>query len=170
MIVLSYAGVLPKISKECFVADNAVLVGDVSLGEASSVWFGASIRAEKGPVKIGERSNIQDNSVIHVDSGGSCIIGSGVSIGHGAIIHGSSVGENSLVGMGAILLNDSKIGRSCLVGAGALVTQGTEIPDEMLVLGSPARAVRKLTRDEISGILENARRYDELRTEYIKMK
>lgn len=158
---------MPKIARDCYVAENATLVGDIVVGEACSIWFGVSIRAEKGPVRIGQHANIQDNSVLHVDSGGKCVVGDGVSIGHGAIVHGATVGENSLVGMGAVLLNDCKIGKNCVIGAGTLVTQGTEIPEGSLVLGSPGTVKRKLTSQEIEGIRANAASYDSLRVEYL---
>ena len=169
MIVLPYRGKSPRVAKECYVAESAALVGDIDVGEASSIWFGVSIRAENGHVRIGQHVNIQDNSVLHVDAGGECVIGNGVSIGHGAIVHGATVGENSLIGMGAVLLNDSKIGRDCVVGAGTLVTQGTDIPDGSLVLGSPGSVKRKLTAQEIEGIRANAVSYDLLRREYLAM-
>lgn len=167
MITLTYNNKSPRIGKESFVAENAVLVGDILIGDASSIWFGVSIRAENGPVRIGKRSNVQDNGVIHVDVGGECLIGDGVSIGHGAIVHGATVGENTLIGMGAILMNNCKIGRSCVLGAGTLVTQGTEIPDGSLVLGSPGTVKRKLTPTEVEGIHANAVNYDTLRKEYL---
>lgn len=139
------------------------------MGEACSIWFGVSIRAEKGLVRIGRHVNVQDNSVLHVDAGGECVVGDGVSIGHGAIIHGATVGENSLIGMGAILLNDCKVGKNCLVGAGTLVTQGAEVPDGSLVLGTPGSVKRKLTPREMDGVRANAASYDALRAEYLAM-
>jgi carbonic anhydrase/acetyltransferase-like protein (isoleucine patch superfamily) len=169
MVILSYKGVTPKISKDCFIAENAALVGDITVGAESSIWFSVSIRAEKGPVRLEKRVNIQDNSVIHLDAGGACVIGDGVSVGHSAVIHGATIEENSLVGMGAILLNGSKIGKNCVIGAGTLVTQDTEFPDGSLILGAPASLKRKLTLDEIRMISENASRYNELRIEYLAM-
>jgi carbonic anhydrase/acetyltransferase-like protein (isoleucine patch superfamily) len=169
MIVLSYKGSTPKISRDCFVGDSATLVGDVVIDDSSSVWFGVSIRAESGPVRIGKRVNVQDNSVIHTDAGGACVIGDGVTVGHTAIIHGATIGENSLVGMGSILLNGCKIGRNCIIGAGTLITENTVIQDGSLVLGTPGSAKRKLAPDEFKAISTNASRYDELRKEYISM-
>ena len=166
MIILSYKGNSPKIARDCYVAENATLVGDIVIGEACSIWFGVSIRAENAPVRIGHHVNIQDNSVLHVDPRGKCMIGDGVSIGHGAIVHGATVGENTLVGMGAILLNDCKIGKDCVIGAGTLVTQGAEIPQGSLVLGTPGTVKRKLTPQEIDGIRTNAASYAKLRVEY----
>ena len=163
MIILSYNGSAPKIAKDCFVAENAALVGDIVVDSESSIWFSVSIRAEDGPVRIGKRVNVQDNSVIHIDAGGACTIGDGVSIGHSAVIHGATIGENSLIGMGAILLNGSRIGKNCVIGAGYLVTQETVFPDGCLVLGSPAAVKRKLGPDEIKRIATNADQYNELR-------
>jgi carbonic anhydrase/acetyltransferase-like protein (isoleucine patch superfamily) len=170
MIILPFRGSAPKIADNCFVADNAALVGDIVVDSKSSIWFSVSIRAEGGSVRIGRRVNVQDNSVIHIDPGGACTIGDGVSVGHSAVIHGASVGENSLIGMGAILLNDSKIGKNCVIGAGSLVTQRTEFPDGSLILGSPASVKRKLVPDEIMGIAANAIAYDKLRLEYLAMR
>ena len=167
MVVLSFGTVSPRISKDCFVAENATLVGDIIVDSESSIWFNVSIRAERGPVKIGRRSNIQDNCVVHLDAGGECIIGDGVSVGHSAVIHGAVVGENSLVGMGAILLNGAKIGRNCVVGAGSLVIQNAEFPEGSLILGTPASVKRKLTQEEIRAVTENAASYNELRKEYL---
>ena len=133
------------------------------------MWFGVSIRAEEGPVRIGKRVNVQDNSVIHTEAESGCVIGDGVSVGHSAIIHGATIGENSLVGLGSILLNNCKIGKNCVIGAGSLVTQMTEIPDNSLVLGSPARVKRQLNPDEIKAISANAAHYNELRKNYIVM-
>ena len=169
MIIHSYNGVTPKISKSCYVAENATLVGDIVVGEDCSIWFGVSIRAEEGSVRIGERVNVQDNSVIHTDALAQCVVGDGVSIGHGAIIHGATIGDNSLIGLGSILLNNCKIGKNCIIGAGTLVTQGTEIPDNSLAFGSPARVKRQLDSDEIKTIHANAAHYDELRKNYIVM-
>lgn len=169
MPILKYRGASPRISEDCFVAETATIVGNVVLGEGSSVWFGASIRAEEESVNIGNRSNVQDNCVIHTDAGFPCAIGDGVTLGHGAIVHGATIGSNCLVGMGAILLNGAKIGKNCLVGAGALVRQGAEIPENNLVIGSPAIAKRELAQEEIDQIRENARHYYEFRSEYLSM-
>jgi carbonic anhydrase/acetyltransferase-like protein (isoleucine patch superfamily) len=169
MIILSYKGSTPKIARGCFVAQSATLVGDIAVDDESSIWFGVSIRADSGPIRIGKRVNVQDNCVIHTDAGGECVIGDCVSVGHSAVIHGATIGENSLIGMGAILLNGSKIGKNSVIGAGSLVTQRTEFPDDCLVLGSPATVKRKLSQDEIKGIAANANSYDQLRIEYLAM-
>lgn len=142
-----------------FVAEGAHVVGDVTLTDSSSVWYNAVIRADEAPVTIGAGSNVQDNAVVHADEGFPVTLGEGVTVGHGAILHGCAVGDNSLVGMGAIVLDGASIGRDCIVGAGALVTQGTEVPDGHLALGSPARVVRALRPDEVVANRRNAETY-----------
>lgn len=167
MAILVYNGAKPKIAKDCFVSETATIVGNVFLAEGSSVWFGASIRAEIESVRIGSRSNIQDNCVVHADYEYPCKIGEGVTVGHGAIVHGALVGSNCLVGMGSILMNGCRIGNNCIVAAGSLVVQGANMPENSLVMGSPAVAKRKLSDEEIAGIGENARHYYEFRAHYL---
>lgn len=166
----SFDGKSPRISESSFVAESAILIGDVSIGEEASVWFGAVIRTEIEPILIGKQSNIQDNCVIHTDLSFPVDIGDRVSVGHGAVIHGATVGSNCLVGMRATLLNGAKIGENCLVAAGSLVTQGKEMPSNSLVIGSPAVAKRKLTEDEIKQIQLNADHYNEFRARYLEMR
>lgn len=144
------------------------LAGDVRLSERASVWFGSSLRAEYENISIGRRSNVQDNCVVHTDEGFPCSLGDDVSIGHGAIVHGAVIGSNCLIGMGAILLNGSKIGENSIIGAGSLVLQETEIPERTLALGSPAKARRAVTDEEIRKIALNAEHYDSFRTAYLK--
>ena len=149
----------PKLHESVFIADGAKVLGDVTIGEDSSVWYNAVIRADHAGVTIGRQTNIQDGVIIHVDPESPVSIGDGVVVGHGAIIHACTVGDRSLVGMGAIVLNDAVIGKDCLIGAGALVTGGTVIPDGMLVLGSPAKVIRPVTEEEKTDIRESAREY-----------
>jgi len=167
---MKYGGNSPRIAKDCFVADTATIVGDVGLREGSSVWFSSSVRAESERIQIGFRSNIQDNSSVHTDVGFPCVLGDNVSVGHGAIVHGSRIGSNCLIGMGSIILNGSKIGDNCIIGAGSLVVQGTEIPEKMLALGSPAKVIRPVTNEEIQKISDNARHYYEFRAAYLSMR
>ncbi|MDA4130725.1 MAG: gamma carbonic anhydrase family protein [Thaumarchaeota archaeon] len=167
MTIIEYDGVRPFIGKDCFVAESAVVAGRATIEEKTSVWFGATIRAELDSVRIGKRSNIQDNCVVHTDRGFPCEIGDSVSIGHGAIIHGAKIGSNCLIGMGAILLNGSKIGNNSIVGAGALVIQGAEFPENSLILGSPANVKRNLSDEEIKEIMVNAEHYDSFRAQYL---
>jgi carbonic anhydrase/acetyltransferase-like protein (isoleucine patch superfamily) len=135
---------------EYWVAPDAVVVGRVRLRRHASIWFGAVLRGDNDWIELGENSNIQDNSVVHTDPGQPTIIGANVTVGHKVILHSAIVGDNSLVGMGAILLNRCKIGRNCLVGAGAIVTEGKEIPDNSMVIGAPGRVVRQLTEPQLA--------------------
>lgn len=138
-----------KLPLAAFVADNATVRGHVTAGKGSSIYFGAVIRSESDTTAIGEDTNIQDNCVLHTDKGFPITIGRGCTIGHAAILHGCTIGDNTLIGMGAILLNGARVGRDCIVGAGALVPQGMEIPDGSLAFGSPAKVRRAMTTEEI---------------------
>jgi len=142
------------IDKSVYLARGSVVTGDVTIGEGCGIWYNAVIRGDEDSVVIGPGSNIQDNAVIHVDRGYPVRIGEGVTVGHGAILHGCTVGDNSLIGMGAIVLNGAVIGRDCIIGAGALVTGGTRIPDGLVAFGNPA-VVRKETGPE--GASQNRR-------------
>ncbi len=145
----------------CWVAETASVIGDVSLEEDASVWFGAVLRGDNEPIRIGRGSNIQDLCVLHTDPGFPLTIGADCTIGHRAILHGCTIGEQSLVGMGATVLNGARIGRNCLIGAAALITEGKEIPDGSLVVGAPGKVVRGLTEEEIAGLARSAERYVE---------
>lgn len=149
------------VAKPAFVADNATLVGDVELHENSSVWFGVVLRADNAKISIGKDSNVQDGTVIHVDPGCPAKIGEGVTIGHNAMIHGCSIGNNSLVGINAVVLNRSKVGENCLIGANALVPEGMEIPAGSMVIGSPAKIKRALSEPEIQMLKLSAHHYVE---------
>ena len=155
-----------KIEGDCFIADTAVIVGAVSLRHLSSVWWGAVLRGDYDRISIGERSNIQDNCVVHMDEGFPVTIGDQVTVGHKAVLHGCTVGDNSLIGINAVVLNGAVIGNDCLIGSNALVTEGKVIPDRSLVLGSPGKIVRELTDEEVEEItgfselyVNNVRRY-----------
>ena len=145
--------------KTVWVAENAVLVGDVTIGEGSSVWYGAILRGDEAPITIGKNTNIQDGAVLHEAARYPLVIGDGVTVGHNAILHGCEIGNNVVVGMGSIVMNGAKIGNDSIVGAGSLVTQDKEFPDGMMILGSPARALRKLTPEEIARNRWNAEEY-----------
>ena len=154
------------IDSTAFIAPDSVVLGDVVIAEECSIWFHAVIRAEDAPIRIGKGSNVQDNAVVHEDAGHPVVIGEYVTIGHGAIVHGCEIGDHTLIGMGAIILNGAKIGKNCVIGAGALVTQNTEIPDNSLVIGSPARVKRMVTPEEIEHSMHNALHYVEMGKEY----
>ena len=131
-----------------WAAHDADIIGNVTIGDESSVWYHTVIRGDAAPIVIGAGSNVQDGCIIHVDTSHPCTIGNSVSIGHGALIHGCTIGDNTLIGMGAIVLNGAKIGEDCIIGAGALVTQDMVIPDGMMAFGSPAKIIRPLTEEE----------------------
>lgn len=149
----------PKIGKGVFIANTATVIGDVTLGAHSSVWYGAVLRGDINRIVVGHHSNVQDNAVLHVADDFPCVVGNWVTIGHGAIIHACNVGDEALVGMGAVILDGTTIGRQCLIGAKALITQGTKIPPGSLVLGAPAKVVRALTKRERAGLKWWAEKY-----------
>jgi carbonic anhydrase/acetyltransferase-like protein (isoleucine patch superfamily) len=139
----------PVIPASCFVAENATIIGDVTLGERVSVLFGAVLRGDNEPITIGDDSNVQDNCVLHNDPGAPLIIGKGVTIGHCAMLHGCTIGDGALIGIQAVVLNSTVIGKHCLVGAGAIVTERKSFPDRTMILGAPAKVVREVTDDNI---------------------
>lgn len=139
----------PEIDPSAYVAESATLIGQVTLAPDSSVWSGVTIRGDNERITIGAGSNVQENTVMHTDLGYPLTVGARVTVGHQAMLHGCTVGDGSLIGIQAIVLNGARIGRGCLVGAGALVTEGKEFPDHSLILGSPAKAVRTLTEEEV---------------------
>ena len=149
----------PQIDDSAWVADNAQVMGEVEMAAHSSVWFSAVVRGDSAKITIGEGSNVQDGSVLHADTGMPLVIGKHVTVGHLVQLHGCTVGDESLIGIGAIVLNGAKIGKNCLVGAGALVTEGKEFPDGSMILGSPAKAVRELTPEQIEGLRRSAQHY-----------
>ena len=144
MSLFALDGVSPQLAEGVWVAPNASVIGEVSLGENASVWFGVVIRCDNEPITIGKDTNIQDNSVLHSDPGMPLTIGEGVTVGHKAMLHGCTVGDNSLIGIGATVLNGAVIGKNCIVGAHALITEGKVIPDNSLVVGSPGRVMKTL--------------------------
>ncbi|MEO0621466.1 MAG: gamma carbonic anhydrase family protein [Pseudomonadota bacterium] len=144
-----------------FAAPDAQVIGNVHIGAEVSIWFGAVLRGDNEPITLGAGSNVQDNCVFHTDPGFPLTLGTEVTVGHGAILHGCSVGDGSLIGMGAIVLNGAKIGRGCLIGAKALVTEGKEVPDGSMVLGAPGKIARVLTPDQQDGLRRTADVYRE---------
>lgn len=163
MTLYALDGIAPTVPEngDYWVAPTADVMGNVTLGSAASVWFGAVIRGDNDKITVGEGSNIQENSVLHTDPGFPLTIGKNCTIGHKAILHGCTIGENSLIGMGATVLNGAIIGKNCLIGAGALVTEGKVIPDGSLVVGAPARVVRELDAAAIQGLKGSALHYQE---------
>ena len=149
----------PEIDASSFVADSATLVGKVTLHANTSVWFGATLRGDNERITIGENSNVQEGAVMHTDMGYPLTVGNNVTIGHQAMLHGCTIGDGALIGIQAVILNGAKIGNGCLVGAGALVTEGKEFPDNSLIIGSPAKAVRALTADDTARLLASADSY-----------
>lgn len=158
-MLLPYMGKLPQIAADVFVAEGAKLVGDVTIGVKSTVWFNVVLRGDLAPIQIGKQCNIQDGVVGHVNTDQPLIIGDGVSVGHAAIIHGCKIGNGTLIGMGAIVLNGAEIGEYALVGAGALVTENQIIPPRTLCLGSPAKVVRLLTEEDLQRMRNTADSY-----------
>lgn len=149
----------PVLGEGVYVAEGAVVVGDVTLGDYSSVWYNAVLRGDINRIIVGHHTNIQDNAVLHLERDLPCVVGDYVTIGHTAIVHACTVGNETLIGMGATILDGAKIGSQCLIGAKALVTKGAEIPEGSLVLGAPAKVVRALTVEERAGLRESAERY-----------
>ena len=166
MPLFRLSNLIPELAESAWVAPSADLIGDVRLGERASVWFGAVIRADNTPIIIGNDSNIQDGSVCHSDAGFPLTIGSRVTVGHQAILHGCTVADDCLIGMGARILNGAIIEPECIVGAGALVTEGKRFPSGSLIVGSPARAIRELTTDERRLLRASAAHYAEKAARY----
>ena len=159
MPILSYDGKYPSIGKDCYIAPTATIIGDVTLHDGASVWFGAVLRGDVSPIVVGARTNIQDGTIIHGEDGCPTVIGEDVTVGHAAIIHAATVGDRVLVGMGAVLLSRCVIGEDTIIGARALVTEEVEVPGGSLVLGVPGKTVRSLTEEERGSIRESAGRY-----------
>lgn len=149
----------PTLADDVWVAPSADVIGDARLGEGASVWFGAVIRADNTPILVGARTNIQEGAMLHSDPGAPLTIGEGCTIGHHAILHGCTIGDNVLVGMGATVLNNAVIGENCLIGANALVTEGKVFPAGSLIVGAPAKAMRELTPEAIAGLKMSAAAY-----------
>jgi carbonic anhydrase/acetyltransferase-like protein (isoleucine patch superfamily) len=152
---------VPQLAAGAWVADSAQVIGLVALGENANVWFGAVLRGDNELLSIGRGTNIQDGTVVHTDIGYPVTLGERVTVGHQVMLHGCTVGDESLIGIQSVLLNGAKIGRQCVVGAGSLVTAGTEFPDGSLIMGRPAKVVRPLTPEQIEGLRQNAEHYIE---------
>nr|WP_120492148.1 gamma carbonic anhydrase family protein [Corynebacterium lactis] len=160
-LILSYKGATPRIHSDAWIAPGAVIIGDVEIGAESSVFYGCVLRGDVAPIRIGRRTNIQDNSTIHVDSDAPTTLGDDVTVGHMALIHGTTVEDGTLVGMKSALLSHSRIGAGSLIAAGAVVLEGQEIPPASLAAGVPAKVRRSLSDDEVAGFIAHAGRYVE---------
>ncbi|MFV0373138.1 gamma carbonic anhydrase family protein [Microbacterium sp.] len=157
--ILALDAKVPSLHPTSFVASGARIVGEVTLAEGASVWYNAVVRADSAPVTLGAGSNLQDNVSVHVDSGHPVVIGRDVSVGHNAVVHGCTIGDGTLVGMGAVVLSGARIGNGCLIAGGAVVLGGTVVPDGSLVAGVPAKVRRELDDEEKAGLLRNAQVY-----------
>lgn len=159
MALYSIGGKAPRVATTAFVAPGAILIGDVRLGERASVWFGAVIRGDNEPIRVGEASNIQEGAVLHADPGFPLDIAANVTVGHQAMLHGCTIGEGSLIGIQAVILNGAVIGKNCLVGAGAIVTEKKVFSDRSLILGAPAKVARQLTDEDVARLMDSAANY-----------
>jgi len=166
-LLISVNNKKPKIGQRVFVAESAYVVGDVEVGDDSSIWFNAVIRAEAESIKIGSETSIQDCCVLHTDAGHKVIVGDRVTVGHGAILHGCQIASNCIIGIGARILNGAKVGEWCIIGSGAVVTEGSEVPAYSLALGVPARVVRSITEDDKKMIINSATAYLKLKDLYL---
>lgn len=156
----------PKVGEQCYIAPSADVIGEVTLHDHASVWFNAVVRADNAPIVIGAKSNIQDGAVLHVDDGYPMTIGEGVTVGHKAMLHGCTIGDNTLIGINAIVLNGAKIGKNCVIGAGALITENTVIADNQLVLGAPGKAVKDVGEGVSKMLQLGANHYVEKSSDY----
>lgn len=147
------------IDPTAFIADNATVIGRVRVGSGASIWFGAVVRGDTDEISIGDRSNVQDQCVLHCDPGFPCVIGNDVTIGHAAVVHGATVGDGALIGIRAVILNGAKIGAGAIVGAGAVVTEGMEVPAGHLAVGVPAKVIRELTPENVARLKRGAQHY-----------
>ena len=168
-LIIEFEGKKPNVSQSAWVAPNATLIGNVTLAAESSVFYGAVLRADTDSISLGEASNLQDNVVVHCDSGVPTVIGSGVSVGHGAVIHGCTIEDDCLIGMHATVMNRAVVGRGSLIAGGAVVLEDTVIPPNSLVAGVPAKVRRELTDQELEGIRKNAAHYVELARAHSKL-
>ncbi|MGE5335377.1 MAG: gamma carbonic anhydrase family protein [Nitrososphaerota archaeon] len=166
MLVLPYRGIWPRIAADAFVAPTAVIVGDVVIESGANIWFGVVIRGDAAPIRIGPRTNVQDNCVLHTDEGAPATVGAECTLGHGAIVHGATIGDGALVGMRAAVLNRAEVGAGCLIAAAALVPEGKRIDPGQVVMGAPGKAVRPVTEAEQTRIREGVGHYLNYAREY----
>ncbi|MGL6016701.1 MAG: gamma carbonic anhydrase family protein [Selenomonadaceae bacterium] len=167
-VIMPYKSVMPKIDPSVFVAPTATVIGNVTIGEGANIWFNTVLRGDIQSITVGKYTNIQDNSTVHVMGDQPTVIGDYVTIGHNAVIHGNKIGDNCLIGMGAVLLGYCEIGENTIIGAGAVITQHKKIPPNSLVVGSPGRIIRPLLDDEIEALHQSAIRYNLLAQQYMQ--
>lgn len=165
-MILKFKEFYPEIHPTAWIAPSADLIGNIDIGEDSSVWFGCVIRSDVNEVKIGKRTNIQDLSCIHTDTNTKTILGDNVTIGHKVMLHGCKIGDNCLIGMSATILDDAEIGEGSIVGANSLVTSGKKFPPRSLIMGSPAKVVKELSEEEVQKLIDHAGHYVEYKNEY----
>lgn len=165
--VLTIAGKRPSIEQGVFLAPTASVTGDVRMQTDSSAFYSVAVRGDRSPIHIGKGTNLQDNVTVHVDADAPCTLGEHVSVGHGAVVHGCTIGDHSLVGMNATVLSGAHVGSECLIAAGAVILGGTKIPPRSLVAGVPAKVRRELTEEEVSGLHRNAETYLELKEQHL---
>lgn len=168
MALYELDGQSPQLGNGAWIADSAHVIGAVELGENASIWFGAVVRGDTETIRIGRNSNVQDLSVLHADMGTPLSIGDNVTIGHQVMVHGCTIGDNTLIGIGAVVLNRARIGRNCIVGAGSVVTEGKEFPDNSLIIGSPAKVIRTLDEASARKLAESAEHYVDNAARYKK--
>ena len=166
--IISFNGITPCIHPSAFIAETAVVIGDVEIGEGSSIWYNTVLRGDSNAIRVGKYTNIQDNSTVHIESDQPIHIGDYVLIGHNAIIHGAKVGKGCLIGMGTVLMSYSEIGENCIIGAGTLITEHKKIPPNSLVYGTPARIVRTLGEEEIGHVRGTVMEYSELAKKFME--
>ena len=159
MTLYSLDGVSPQVAEDSWIAPDANVIGKIMIQEGASIWFGATLRGDNEEIVIGKGSNVQENTIMHTDMGYPLTVGEGCTIGHKALLHGCTIGDNTLIGMGAVILNGAKIGKNCLIGANALITENKVIPDGSLVMGSPGKVVRELDEQGIQGLRASALNY-----------
>lgn len=169
-MIREFNGAVPVIGEGCFVAENAVLIGEVELKTDASIWFGAVLRGDEGAIIIGKGSNVQDNAVLHNTAGYTTVLGENVTVGHGAIVHGAAIGDCSLVGMGAVVMNGAVVGKDCVIGAGAVIREHMEIPDGSVVVGVPGKVVKESAEQNHETNALNAEAYVLFAKEYLKWK
>ena len=168
MAVFKFKTFVPNLNTTAWIADDANIIGQVKILKKASVWFGATLRGDNEEIFLGEGSNIQENCVLHTDHGFPLTIGKNCTIGHSVILHGCSIEDNTLIGMGSTILNGAKIGKGCLIGAGSLITENKVIPDNSLVVGSPGKVIREVTEEERKAVLENTKHYQDNWKKYSK--